>query len=273
MFNSREIQPRLKSQGFSISEIVKALSCSEFKAYYQPKVELFGLDLSGLEVLVRWKHPELGVLTPDKFLHTVIAGGLLNEMTRSLLDQALIFQKRLACRSIRTAMAINLEPSQVTDSGFIRAFIAQANSHDITNNALTIEITERANESLSFPKFARNSAKLKAAGFSVSIDDFGIGYSSLERVCKTPCSEIKIDRVFVENMCSDVQYRKMIELMVNIGSTLQLNVVAEGIETLQQLNLLQSLGCHHGQGHLFSAALPSEQIEQWCIKWSGCIFP
>lgn len=267
MFNSRESQPLLDRHRFSINDIAIALKRCEFKAYYQPKVELFYLELSGLEVLVRWEHPDLGTLTPDKFISSVITGALLNEMTHSLLDQAITLHKRLSHKSIRTVMAINLEPSQVNDSCFIRSFIAQATSHA---NFLTIEITERDDGLSAFPQFARNAEKLKAAGFRLSIDDFGIGYSSLERICKIPCSEIKIDRVFIKNMFNDTKYRKIIQLMIDIGNSMHLNVVAEGIETHQQLNLLQSLGCKQGQGYLFSAALSSERIEQWCMKWSGC---
>ncbi|MGE1153874.1 EAL domain-containing protein [Pseudomonas kitaguniensis] len=272
MINTQNEQPsRHNRQQFKMEEISNALKRAEFKAYYQPKVELFGLDLSGVEVLARWEHPLFGVLTPDRFLPSVIECGLLNEMTHFLLAQALSVQKRLSDMSIRTTMAINIEPSQVADNDFVCALIAQANFKTLATNELTIEITERNIDFSWLPKFLKNTAKLKAAGFNLSIDDFGTGYSSLERICKTPCSEIKIDRTLVRNMISDNRHLKIIQIIVNIGRTLKLNVVAEGIETIQQLNLLQSLGCHQGQGHLFSNALSSEQIEQWCIKWAGCI--
>ena len=272
MRSSRKKYVPLADQNFSVDDIVIALRFSELKAYYQPKIKLFDLELSALEVLARWEHPLFGVLAPDNFLHAVVEGGLLDEMTYSLLEQALTLQKRLSYKGIETKIAINLEPSQLADSAFISSFISQAQYHGAENN-LVIEITERDNGTIALQRLAINAKKLQEAGFFLSIDDFGIGYSSLERICKIPCAEIKIDKSFVKKICTDVQYHKMVQLMINIGRTMLLNVVAEGIESLQQLNLLQSLGCQEGQGYLFSAAMSSERVEEWCGHWSGHTSP
>lgn len=253
------------------NDIVSALKRVEFKAYYQPKVELSSLELSGLEVLARWQHPCNHLFMPDIFLPATKAAGLLNEVTHSLLDQALATYNTLTRSGIETPMAINLEAGQIGDSDFICALIAQANRNTIRAQPLTIEITEHGGEAFMASSFINNMAKLNASGWRLSIDDFGTSYSALERICQIPCSEIKIDRSFTQNMLTDMRYKKIVKYIIAIGKALKLTVVAEGVETLQQLNFLQGLGCDQGQGFLFSAALSSEQIEQWCLKWSGAL--
>lgn len=267
----RKIDSGFSANALSSNDIVSALKRAEFKAYYQPKVELSGLELSGLEVLARWQHPCSHLLTPDRFLPAAKAAGLLNEVTLSLVDQALATYNTLTHSGIDVPMAINLEASQIGDSDFICALIAQANRNTIRAQPLTIEITERGGEALTASCFIKNMAKLNASGWRLSIDDFGTSYSSLERICQIPCSEIKIDRAFTQNMLTDMRYKKIVKYIIAIGKALQLTVVAEGIETLQQLNFLQGLGCDQGQGFLFSAALSSEQIEKWCLKWNGAL--
>jgi len=249
-------------------EIVYALKRAEFKAYYQPKVELSSLELSGLEVLARWQHPCSSLLTPDKFLPSVKAAGLLNDLTHSLLYQALTTHNSLMRAAINAPMALNLETSQIGDGDFICSLIAQANIHGFRTKPLTIEITESGIEPFTSPHMIRNIAKLNACGWRLSLDDFGTGHSSLERLCQIPCSEIKIDQSFTQHMLSDMRYQKIVKYIIAIGKAMQLTVVAEGIETFQQLNFLQSLGCDQGQGYIFSPALSAEDIQQWCFRWN-----
>jgi EAL domain-containing protein (putative c-di-GMP-specific phosphodiesterase class I) len=266
----RKIDSGFSANALNSNDIVSALKRAEFKAYYQPKVELSGLELSGLEVLARWQHPCSHLLMPDSFLPAVKAAGLLNDVTHSLVDQALATHNTLTRAGIDAPMALNLETSQIGDSDFICSLIAQANRNAIRAQPLTIEITEKGGEVTS-SRLIKNMIKLNASGWRLSIDDFGTGYSSLERVCQIPCSEIKIDRSFTQNMLTDMRYKKIVKYIIAIGKAMQLTVVAEGVETLQQLNFLQGLGCDQGQGFLFSVALSAEQIEQWCLKWNGAL--
>ncbi|WP_338508431.1 EAL domain-containing protein [Pseudomonas poae] len=253
------------------NDIISALKRGEFKAYYQPKVELNGLELSGLEVLARWQHPSFHILTPDHFLDTVRVAGLLNELTHSLVDQALDTHNILTRSGIDAPMALNLETSQIGDSDFICALIAQVSRNTIRPQPLTIEITENGGDALTSSRFIENMTKLTTSGWRLSIDDFGTKYSALERICQIHCSEIKIDQSFTRNMLTSARYKKIIKYIIAIGKSMQMNVVAEGIETLQQLNVLQEFGCDQGQGFLFSAALSAEDIEHWCLKWNGAL--
>ncbi|KPY12821.1 EAL domain-containing protein [Pseudomonas savastanoi pv. phaseolicola] len=252
-------------------DIVFALKCAEFKSYFQPKIELSSLEVSGLEVLARWKLPNSQLLTPDIFLPAVKSAGLLNELTHTLTDQALTTYNALKRSGLDVPLALNLDASQIGDSSFIGALITQVNRNPIHNQPLTLEITESGGEALTASHFIKNLARLDACGWRLSIDDFGTAYSALERVCQIPCSEIKIDRTFTQNMLADIRYKKIAKYIIAIGKAMQLTVVAEGIETLEQLNFLQGLGCDQGQGFLFSAALPAEDIERWCLRWNGAL--
>ncbi|WDU65078.1 EAL domain-containing protein [Pseudomonas poae] len=254
---------------FTSQEIQSAIQRNEFRAYYQPQVELTSYEVSGLEVLARWHHPRLGLMAPHTFLPSIMTSGLFNELSYSLIKQALDTQNTLFSQGFDLPISINLEPSQLGDTCFINTLIAQVHQGSVNRRPLTIEITESRDENLQSPKYSKNIAAIKDVGWSVAIDDFGTGYSSFERICQLKCSELKIDQSFVRNMMVDDNYSKAIKYIVALACDMGLKSVAEGVETPQQLIQLQNIGCEHGQGYLFSAPLSSEKIKAWCVRWSG----
>lgn len=268
MHNTKKEQSRKTTHTFTHEDLIFAAKRLEFKAYYQPKIDLKNLSLVGLEILLRWHHPSLGILTPDVFLSEIIEAGCLNSITHSLLDQAIVTQHMLIGAGINSSMALNLEPCQISDSEFIHKLITKLTHCSAIRGPLTIEITENGTEPLTSSYAIKNIEKLRTAGCCISIDDFGTGHSSLERICQIPCSELKIDRLFTRHMLSDLRYKKIIQHILKLSKAFKLNVVAEGIETFQQLKFLQSIDCNQGQGYLFSPAISAEKILQWCIKWN-----
>ncbi|ATV17977.1 EAL domain-containing protein [Pseudomonas syringae pv. theae] len=260
---------KLPPPTFTINEIVSAIKRDEFMAFYQPQIDLHSYELSGIELLARWQHPCHGLLAPPQFFPSIVNAGLFNELSHSLIRQALSTQNNLLGQGLDFPLSINLEPSQISDSSFINTMIEQIDQGALSRRPLIIEITEHGSENLQSPCVAKNLAKLEALGWGLSIDDFGTGHSSLTRLCQVSCSELKIDRSFICRMLTDDRYATVVNYIITLARSLGLRVVAEGVETFQQLAYLENIGCRHVQGYLFTAPLSSAHIEEWCVRWSG----
>lgn len=237
-----------------------ALDRQELILYYQPKLDAPNGPVIGAEALLRWKHPTRGLIQPDAFIPLAEKTGLIVPIGEWVLDEA--------CRQMREwhdagrrnwTMAVNLSPVQFGHPALVQMVRATLERHTLIPHCLTLEITEStamrdADASVVILQ------QLHEMGVRIAIDDFGTGYSSLLYLKRLPASELKIDRGFVHNLEHDSEDRAIVSAIVALGQTLDLKIVAEGVETVAQQEFLTDLGCDSLQGFLFGKPMPPAQF-------------
>ncbi|MGB4584227.1 MAG: EAL domain-containing protein [Rhodoferax sp.] len=243
------------------NQLRRALDNAEFELYYQPKVNLASGRMTSAEALIRWNDPRTGLVPPDRFIPILEETGLIHEVGRWALRQAI--KDYLGWRAAGlpvVRIAVNVSPLQLRDRGFI-AEVRQAISIDAQAAAgLELEITE----SLIMENVQHSIASLRALrdmGISIAIDDFGTGFSSLSYLSKFSVDSLKIDRAFVVEMTTSTQGLALVSTIINLAHALKLKVVAEGVETEAQARLLRELDCDEMQGYLFSRPVPAAIFE------------
>ncbi len=244
------------------SELRDAIENNQLTLYYQPKVDLKSNRLSGIEALVRWNHPVHGLLSPDEFVPLAEQTGLIKPLTVWVLNHALEECVRYIKHGHDIRVSINLSMSNLSDLGFADEIMAILRNHDISTGRLKLEITETAlmNEPENVIKALH---KLNAIGLRISIDDFGIGYSSLTYLQQLPVNELKIDKSFGLSLVSDKNSAVIVRSTIDLAHKLGLRVVAEGVETRETLEALQELGCDAVQGFYLGRPMPMEEMLQW----------
>jgi len=230
--------------------------------HYQPKVDGRGGHVTGAEALLHWHHPERGMVSPGVFVPIAERFGLIGSLGQWVLDEA--------CRQMRIwqdagqamHIAINLSVHQLRQSDLVERVRASLQRHGVPAEQLTFEITESA--AMEDPQASlRLFERLAQVGVSLAIDDFGTGYSSLAYLSKLPASQLKIDRCFVQDVDRDVDARAIVCAVIKLSHALGLTVVAEGVETPAQLDILRRLGCDELQGFLFARPMPARHLQAW----------
>jgi diguanylate cyclase (GGDEF)-like protein len=245
-----------------LGQVRAALESGEFIVHYQPKLDLRTRRVRGVEALVRWQHPEKGLLAPADFVTTVEQTALITPLTANILGQAIRDLARLRDQGLDLEVAINLSARNLLDAGLPEQILEIARRHQVAPERITVEVTESA--TLTDPDAAIEVLDaLRAAGFGVSIDDYGTGNASIDYLAKLPATEIKIDRSFVAGICDDPRADAVVRSTIDLAQHLELTVVAEGIETQQVLERLTALGCERGQGYLIARPVAySELVER-----------
>lgn len=211
---------------------------------------------------MRWRHPTRGLVSPDAFIPLAEESGLIVELGAWVLDEACRQAAQWRAQGLDLRIAVNVSATQL-EKGDLADHISQLTSrHGIAPSALEIELTETA--IMATPKTVVGLfARLRAIGVTMAVDDFGTGYSSLAYLRRLPIDVLKIDRSFVAEADNNEEDAQIVKTILALGQALKLTVVAEGIETPQQAEILKSLGCDIGQGYLFSRPMPAEQAEAW----------
>ena len=245
-----------------IEEIRYAIDARQFVPYYQPKVSLASGEIVGAEALVRWTHPDLGLLAPVQFVNLMENNGLIDPLTHLVLEQVGHDAMRWCRAGLHVALAVNVSPLSLERPNCAKELLATIASTGAHASQFTFEITERA-----FAKDAKavleNVLRLRMRGCSIAVDDFGTGYSSLQQLNRTPITELKLDRSFVRRITIDSKALSIVESMIDLARKLKLKTVAEGIDTEDQRDLLLALGCDMGQGYLFAKPMDSDQLPAW----------
>ncbi|GLY15862.1 GGDEF-domain containing protein [Kineosporia sp. NBRC 101677] len=236
-----------------------------FEVYYQPQVSMHTGQVAGVEALVRWQHPERGLLAPGQFLELVERNGRMRELTQfvvwSALRDAAVWE-RTGLKPLR--VSVNLSPSCLTDPVF-PLMLDQIVQAGVEPGVITFEVTETS--LMKDPEHSlRICALIVQAGFGLSIDDYGTGYSSLAYLSDLPATELKIDRAFVSRIQSDARVRAIVSGTVDLAHQLGLRIVAEGAEQSGTLGLLRDLGCDEVQGYVYSPPLPAVQLYAWVLN-------
>ncbi|QBG36668.1 EAL domain-containing protein [Litorilituus sediminis] len=247
-------------------QLKAALANDEFVLYFQPQLNLLTNKLEGVEALVRWQHPEKGLLLPVHFLADMEAIGLHNEFDRYILAKACQYNaKWFELYHRRIVVAVNITAVEFQDSQLVTNIQSLLQEYNLPPKYLELEITE--NVVMTDIEQAMNTiVKLQNMGIKVSIDDFGTGYSSLAYLRKLPIDKIKIDRSFITEVASNDSDLTIVKSMVELSHGLGKRVLAEGVETEEQLNVLRHLGCDAVQGYYINKPIPDEQLQQYFTK-------
>lgn len=237
-------------------DLRQALAEEQLVVHYQPLVELERGSEVGFEALLRWNHPQKGMISPADFVPIAESSGMIVPMGNWVLEQSC----RLAATLQRKlSVAVNISPAQFKSGKLVDVVSAALKNHGLPAHRLELEITEsllleKSSETLDVLK------SLKELGVVIALDDFGTGYSGLGYLNSFPIDKIKIDRSFIKNLGIEPRSKELVRAAINMGHSLGLMTLAEGIETQEQLDILRALGCQHGQGFLFSPAIPASRI-------------
>jgi diguanylate cyclase (GGDEF)-like protein/PAS domain S-box-containing protein len=245
-----------------VADLKAALDADQLELHYQPIVDLASGRLTGVEALARWNHPDRGAVPPDLFVPLAEDAGLVGQLDRWVLERACRDAVRLRTTGVLAAdarMAVNMSAQSVGDARLGSSVRRLAAANHLPAQALVIEVTETA--VMQDPSAARKTLRtLRSLGVGVALDDFGTGYSSLTYLRQMPVSHLKIDRLFVSHITTEAHDRAITGCIIDLGRKLGMQVVAEGVETADQLAVLRRLGCPTAQGYLWSRPLPLAEL-------------
>ncbi|MNJ20488.1 Phytochrome-like protein cph2 [compost metagenome] len=247
-----------------LSDVQRGLDNGEFEAYYQPKVSLEGQLLVGAEVLARWAHPQWGVLAPAHFLPVMEQHELIDRMFWHLFEQGLALHQQLASKGRAISLAFNLHPAQLACSALTERIPELLKRAGVPPASVMFEITESG--LISAPASSlENLVRLRMLGCGLAMDDFGAGYSSLDRLSDLPFTQIKLDRAFVRKMQHQPKSAAIISCSVTLAQALGISLVIEGVETVEQQARLIELGATFAQGFLFARPMPASHFIDFCV--------
>jgi diguanylate cyclase (GGDEF)-like protein len=248
-------------------ELFRAIDCEELVLHYQPIIDLEASKVVGVEALVRWHHPQRGLLAPKDFLGVAEEAGLIDRLSERVLLEA--------CRQTRSwqrhgfpelTLSVNISPHYFGHAGMLRTVCEAPRRTDLDPRSVQIEITESA--IMVDPEAAVETLRaLREMGFHIAVDDFGTGYSSLGYLRRFPVDTLKIDRTFISDLPDDPEAAVLVRTIINLGLSLGLRVVAEGVETAEQADFLQREHCHLAQGFYYTRPLPAEELGGWVEAW------
>lgn len=249
----------------TLSDVQQGLDNGEFEAYYQPKVTLEGQALVGAEVLARWNHPQWGVLTPAHFLPVMEEHNLISRLFWQLFEQGLALQQSLKLEGRVIDLAFNLHPTQLACTALTERIPLLLKRFQVPAARIMFEITESS--LISAPASSlENLVRLRMLGCGLAMDDFGAGYSSLDRLSELPFSQVKLDRAFVRKMQSQPKSAAIISCAVALARALEISLVIEGVETVEQQACLIELGGTLAQGFLFARPMPESHFIAFCAQ-------
>lgn len=266
---SRATSPRSSNAPitFSQHEIAHALKNGEFIPYFQPKVAMDTGQVVGMEALVRWNNPVLGLLPPSAFLAQVELYGLMDHLTWIMLAKSATTCRRWHDNGLALSVSVNLSLSSLGRIELAERIDELVRKRGLSPTHMILEVTETAAMSAVGPSL-ENLTRLRLRGFGLSIDDYGTGYSSLQQLTRVPFSELKIDQSFVKDALRHDATRIIVESSLDIARKLGLKVTAEGIETYEHWQLLSKMGCDIAQGYLIAKPMPEDVMLTWLDKWS-----
>lgn len=243
-------------------ELKEAISKNQLELYFQPKVNISENKVYGAEALIRWKHPTKGLIPPIKFIPYLEETTLINDVTKWVIENTLKKIVQWNNEGIFIKVAVNISVTNLYDKEFISFIESSLKKYNVNSKSIEFEITEGKNIE-HFDMIVGILKKVKNIGIKISIDDFGTGYSSLAYIKQLPIDSIKIDRIFINNINSDINNREIVSATISIAETFGLEVVAEGIESDKELDILKKLRCNIVQGFLFSKPLPDKEFIKW----------
>jgi diguanylate cyclase (GGDEF)-like protein len=255
-----------------LGQVRPALERDEFVLYYQPKIDLTHGGVTGVEALLRWRHPQRGMLAPLEFMPLIEQTALIGSVTKHVIDQALRQLGEWRKSGIELGMSVNLSGFNLHDPSLPGHVESLLKTHATPTGALTVEVTESA-AMADVDKALGVLHALRRMGVGVSIDDFGSGHASIAYLTRLPASELKIDRSLITYICESARDEAIARTTIDLARHLDLSVVAEGIETAEVAERLVAIGCEIGQGYYISRPLPAEELVVWLKRRMGTDVP
>lgn len=254
----------MKKNIFSKADILKGLRLEQFEVYYQPIIDKkLGTIISG-EALIRWNHPKLGFLHPGIFIPVAESNGAIIALGDFVLRQACRQSKAWSDAGHSfSKVTVNLSFAQILEKDFVENTIRIIKESGIDPHNLELEITETM--AMVNPDTTKEMiSKLQEVGVRIILDDFGTGYSSLSHLKYLPFNGLKIDRQFIKQSLESVRDSKLMHSIILLAQSIDLDIIAEGVETKAQLDMLEKMDCHTVQGFYFTPPLPSKEYSDWC---------
>lgn len=256
-FYKEQFKESLYNRKFIEENMQAAITERQFMMYLQPKYSIAKNVIIGAEALVRWKNPERGMIYPDQFIPIIEENGFIKKVDYYIWEEACRFIKKCEKAGLRACpVSVNVSRIHLLDDECIQVLDELVKKSEIPKGMLELEITESADNQ----QISLKALQLKEEGFKLLMDDFGSGYSSLNILLETPFDVIKLDRKFMENMMVSGKGRLILEQVVAMVNKLNLGLLAEGVETKEQIDLLQSIGCDQVQGYYYAKPMPQEEF-------------
>ena len=251
---------------FTCSEVLEAVAQHQWVLHFQPKVSLASGNLIGMEALVRWQHPQHGLVLPDEFLGTVQACGAIDTLTDWVLLAAVQQQARWSDRAFPIPIAVNVSIDNLRAEDFAKRVGAVVREAGVAAQNVTLEVTERGAMSPS-PEPLERMFQLRLRKFKLSIDDFGTAHSSLSQLRDVPFTELKIDRAVVQGAHHDPAHQPLLKQSIGIAKGLCMVSVAEGVETEADWKMLRALNCDAAQGFFIGRPMAEACVPAWIEAW------
>jgi EAL domain-containing protein (putative c-di-GMP-specific phosphodiesterase class I)/ActR/RegA family two-component response regulator len=249
----------------TVEELKHAITFRELVLHYQPKIDICTGKLVGVEALVRWQHPERGMIFPNLFISLAEENNLIGDLTALIIGMSMEQNRKWQDNGLTTQISVNVSADNITSLSLPEQLTDMLHNNRLDPHLLTLEVTESAlmGELVTSLDIL---TRLRMKGFGLSIDDFGTGYSSLSQLHKIPFTELKVDQSFVMSMNSDNEARAIVKTCILLGHELNMKVVAEGVETEGVLNTLNTFGCDIAQGYHISRPIPEDQLLEWALQ-------
>jgi EAL domain-containing protein (putative c-di-GMP-specific phosphodiesterase class I) len=247
---------------FEAAEIAEGMRRGEFVSFFQPKVELATGRVKGAEALARWRHPRHGLVRPDAFIGSMEQSGLIEDLTLHVLRQAATECARWRLGSIDASVSVNVSALSLCDLDFGEKLVPTVAGAGLETRHVILEVTESAAAG-NLAALLENLSRLRLRGFGLSIDDYGTGHSSMERLAGVAFTELKIDQSFVRSALTHAPSRAMLESGLEVARKLGMTSVAEGIESRAEWELVRSLGCDLAQGYFAQKPMDAASFQEW----------
>ena len=257
LFYKEQFKDSLYNRKFIEENMPAAIAERQFKMYLQPKYSITKNEIIGAEALVRWHHPDRGMIYPNEFIPIIEENGFIKKVDYYIWEEVCRFVRKCIDAGISCCpVSVNVSRIHLRDNECIEVLSNLIKKYDIPKNLLELEITETANDQ----QVSMKALQLKEIGYTLLMDDFGSGYSSLNILLETPFDTIKLDKKFVENMMVSSKGRIILEQVVLMANELNVGILAEGVETKEQIEQLQRMGCDQVQGFFYSRPMPNEDF-------------
>jgi EAL domain-containing protein (putative c-di-GMP-specific phosphodiesterase class I) len=257
----------LKSRAQLRQRLLEAIERRQFVLHYQPRVDTRSGELLSMEALLRWEHPQLGMIRPDEFIPLAESSGLIVPLGAIVIDQACaqLAAWRAHGPGAPVPVSINVSPKQFLRGGVLRELEDALERHGVAPGLLEVEITESAMMG-DQDEILAELAAIRALGVKLHVDDFGTGYSSLSQLQRMKMDVLKVDRAFTAELGRSKEGTVFFQAIVSMAHALGMEVVAEGVENAEQLAILRGLGCNEVQGYLIARPMPAEAIGALLVK-------
>ncbi len=262
----RRKNPDTYKESFTPEEIQEALDAGQFQVWYQPKVRMSDGAWVSSEALARWVHPDHGVIMPAQFVSVMENSSMIDQLTWKQIHSIVEDLRMWQIHGKDVSIAVNLSPLLLEDTAMPQKLEEILGHNGVSTCRVTLEITENVMMQ-NLARSLETLARIRMKGFCLSIDDFGTGFSNFQQLNRIPFTELKLDRTFVSKVAEKPANKVIVESNIAMAKRLQLETVAEGVETPSDWNEIKALGCDYAQGFLIARAMPASQLPQWEQEW------